>query len=844
MKTLLLITLTALALTTVRANPPEIPGSWYDNFAPTGSWSVKSYATAEAPNGDLWLATSATDRNNTVPVARLQRFDGRQWYDEDPGVNDRITQMAIDSEGRLYIAGRFTEIDGQSYNHIAVFDGDSWQSLQSGLQNSTSSSVSVQSLYLDEEENLWVGGSFDQAGTTNTHNLAKWNGSTWEGFGTYIDHRVSVRRMEQVVDTMYVFTARNSSYEKHKGLLRYALKEQEWAPSALHGLDVGLIYASRFDGDKRLYLGTQALANPAGFLFGYYDFDKMALVAIPGIDGNNPSVNHIGRDHAGNIYLSGYFEGAEGNESAHILRYHPEDGWGGFGSGIQGYYNPNNPTQHLSLGLDHMLVNPDGSFYVTGDVGLADERHVYNIAYWNGTEWDPLGKGLSGNYIAYSAKGYATSLSLDQQGKLLVGSSQIFGGQRNKYTARWNSEEEAWEALGGGLGSEVLQLIEAPDGTLYAGGSFRNVTQNDESIAFNRIARFNGSDWEPMADGFPGTIHALYADEELLLAGGNFNKGDGVRTLASWNQEEERWESMGGFGGTVHVIKKGPDGRIYIGGSFNFSEGEESISHIAAWDGTRYYPLGNNGVANIVYDLAFLPNGELVAAGSFSNTGDNGRLNRIALLKADGQWHPMGEGFNRTVDALAVTEEGALIAAGEFETSGDRALAYLAAWNGSEWLGFENGPDGPVRHLALDDSGTLWMGGRFFNAGGLKAQGLTHWTGSIEMVQPNEEEDPGEGEDPDEEEDLPVGLNDPESASTASYQVHPNPVQDALHISADNTNGKHSSYMLRSLSAAPLQQGALNAETTIVPVGPLAPGVYLLQLQGESGLETHKIIKR
>ncbi|GAO31509.1 T9SS type A sorting domain-containing protein [Geofilum rubicundum] len=822
MKHLILsLLLSFLLLVPLSADLVGISGSWYDNFAQTGSWSSLSYAVAEAPNGDLWLATSVTDPNSTAPVARLQRFDGRNWFDEDPGVNGEIEKIVIDSQGHIYIGGAFTEIAGQPYLHLAMFDGTSWHNMDGGLMPREYGSVSVNQLYLDDNEQLWLGGEFVQAGAESTNNMARWNGNAWEGFGTYIHERVAVRHFEQVGDTMYIATARSSSYEKHKGLLRYNMVGSEWINAAVHGLDLGIINGMNFDGNNRLYLGSTQNSAPTNFIFGYYDIAEQELVSIPGIEGINASVLFTGRDDAGNIYLSGHFEGADGNGSASLLKW-SNQGWEGFGEGLRGKVNPNFPDRDLTLTLRHLLVRPDGRLYVTGNVGRADGLFVYNIAHWQGDSWQPLGNGLSGPRVAGSSKGFGSSVSLDNEGNLLVGASWIFGGHHYPAVARWMVNEEAWQPLGQGLNTTIHTMAQGPDGTIYAAGNFRNVIRDGENVPFNHIARFNGTEWETMGDGFSDEVKTLYVDDQRIIAGGSFRNGDGVNGAALWSETTQTWDNIGSIRTSVSVIKKGPDGRLYFGGGFTFLEGEEPIRSVTAWDGTRFYPVGDNGVANTVYDLAFLPSGELVAAGTFTNNTENGRLNRIAILKADGQWYPLDQGFNWEVNSLTISKEGAIIAGGRFTHSGNQEMAHLAGWNGQEWLSFHNGPNSLVRSLATDAEGRIWMTGQFSQAGIYRAQGITSWTGNIYMPPVDD-----------------VGTALP-AVEEAQITIYPNPVSDLLQIS--NTNEKDMPYQLTNLSVQTVDQGVLREST--LNVSSLPPGIYLLHLRGADQQSIHKIIKQ
>lgn len=60
---------------------------------------------------------------------------------------------------------------------------------------------------------------------------------------------------------------------------------------------------------------------------------------------------------------------------------------------------------------------------------------------------------------------------------------------------------------------------------VYAGGIFTSSGSN----AINRIAKWNGSEWSALGDGFNNTVNALAVDSNNnVYAGGNFIRAGGV----------------------------------------------------------------------------------------------------------------------------------------------------------------------------------------------------------------------------------------------------------------------------------------------------------------------------
>lgn len=199
--------------------------------------------------------------------------------------------------------------------------------------------------------------------------------------------------------------------------------------------------------------------------------------------------------------------------------------------------------------------------------------------------------------------------------------------------------DEHWSsafALPGTEGAVLASLTF--QGSLVIGGDFRHVG----ALAANRVARWDGSAWSPMGDGFDAPVQAL----------------------AEFN------------------------GELYAGGSFEHS-GDRLVQSVARWDGATWQPVG----AQLDwYDVQALAKygGRLIAGGRERGHGVYGEWFEMAGLSAwDGsQWTEIAEfawDFSSSVHSLAVSEPG-LVAAGDFRAiGGDESFAGVACWDGITW---------------------------------------------------------------------------------------------------------------------------------------------------------------
>jgi hypothetical protein len=237
----------------------------------------------------------------------------------------------------------------------------------------------------------------------------------------------------------------------------------------------------------------------------------------------------------------------------------------------------------------------------------------------------------------------------------------------------------AWSALGTGANAQVTNVIETPDGSLYAAGDFTSIG----GVAANYIARWNGSSWAALGTGTNASVRALAV---------------------------------------------GPDGSLYVGGNFTSAGGVANTAYIARWNGSAWSALGT-GMGDAVLALAFAPSGTLYAAGAFTTAG-GGAANRVASWNGSA-WSALGTGIAAGSGlALVVGPDNSLYLGGNFATVGGVTANYIARWNGSAWSALGTGADNIVQALAFAPNGTLYAGGVFNTIGGLTIRKIAGWNGS------------------------------------------------------------------------------------------------------------------
>ena len=101
-----------------------------------------------------------------VSVNHIARWNGTSWQPLGTGLNSTVRALAV-FDGRLIAAGQFTTAGGQPANHVASWNGSSWQAMDSGMD----SPVFSLGIY---NSGLHAGGLFNSASSQAVGRIAYW----------------------------------------------------------------------------------------------------------------------------------------------------------------------------------------------------------------------------------------------------------------------------------------------------------------------------------------------------------------------------------------------------------------------------------------------------------------------------------------------------------------------------------------------------------------------------------------------------------------------------------------------------------------------------------------------
>jgi uncharacterized delta-60 repeat protein len=244
---------------------------------------------------------------------------------------------------------------------------------------------------------------------------------------------------------------------------------------------------------------------------------------------------------------------------------------------------------------------------------------------------------------------------------------------------------------GTGAQGEVFDFLQLNDGKIILAGAITSYN----GVACNRIVRLN-VDGTPdptfnVGNGFNAGIRtlALQADGKIL-AGGEFTSFNNTSTnrIIRLNANGTRDESFvigNGFNLPIQSIAVQDDGKILVGGQFNFYNG---VSHNRI---IRLNPNGamdetfniGSGVNALVHHIEVQSNQKILLSGDF-NLVNGITSTRLVLLNADGT---IDIAFNNTLGANALIRkasyinENRILLAGDFKQVNNTPATHLAIIN-------------------------------------------------------------------------------------------------------------------------------------------------------------------
>lgn len=652
-----------------------------------------------------------------------------------------LQSIKIQPDGKILIGGLFSSYNGTTRNNIARLNSDG--SLDTTFDPGTGADNSVYDILLLPDGKIMISGYFTQYNGTAISRIARLNtnGSLDTSFTPPIINN-TVQQAAVQSDGKVIIVG---GFSNVGGVARNGAARLNTDGSLDTSFDAGtnstISYSVAVQPDGKIlvgsaYSGTKALIrlNTNGTL------DSSFSAAYPS-DISSSSVHQIIVLPDGKILAGGAYNDGADNLFA-VVKFNSD------GSLDTSFTK----QQNIAGGLEvfSIALTPDGKIVAGGDLykfgSLAsNNKHIARLNS-DGT----IDTAFSGSIEGY---GIARAVVQQTDGKIIVGGQfNAANGDLHSNIARFNTDgslDPSFNCNVGDNGNGIFALALQPDGKILIGGQFFSVN----GTTVNNLARLNADgsldntfDVSGIGSFYIYSI-AVQPDGKILL-GGSFQQAQpfgyiGIIRINSNGNIDNSFSTSTQFSYYVNKILLLPNGQIYIGGSFpNYAgSGRARIARLNS-NGTVDSSFNTGTGANsTVVAIAQQPDGKVLIGGYFSSV--NGvTANKIARLNTDGSVDSTfntGQAFNNSVLDIAVRTNGqefTILAGGTFSTFSGVSRAFLADINadGSLNNSFNVTTDGAVYSIVTQSDNKILIGGSFSNVDGQFHNSIARLTSTIKST--------------------------------------------------------------------------------------------------------------
>ena len=658
-------------------------GSKDVSFSLGTGFNNKIYASLLQPDGKILVAGSFTQFNGTA-VGRLVRLNSDGSRDTSfiatPGAsNNIIYNMALQSDGSIFLVGSFTNFNGTTANRIVKILPSG--AVDTSFVTGSGASGLIEKVVLQSDGKIIIGGGFTSFNGSSVGKIVRLNSD-----GT--------------LDTSFI-----------SGV----------------GFDDN-VSAIGVQADGKIILGgsfTTYNSNVANRIVRVNTDGTLDASFASGTGFNSGAVETIKINSTGAFMVGGSFSGTyNGIDVNRVQLFHPN------GAINAAFDIGNGPASATVYALENFM---DTSWYVGGSFSVFDDQNQGKLA-----KIDALGT-LDIGYLT-SGVGLNNSVSkvlpLSDKSVIVVGNFTQFNGEIAPRITKLNEageKDSTFNALGQGANATIRNAALQADGKIIIVGNFTAYN----GTAVNRIARLlpDGSldATFNIGLGCNGQVYgvAIQSDGKIFIVG-NFSTYNGaaavkiVRLLPDGTLDASFVTGSGAEDGIVETLALQSDGKVILGGHFTVFNGFSSPKLIRLnADGSvdSSFSVGT-GFDAIVYTLTLQSDGKIVVGGSFSNFNGNARR-RILRLHPDGTLDTsfvIGTGFsNGTVRTILVQPNGKILIGGTFSGTynglGVKRMLRVQA-NGTIDGSFSANLNGTLFTMAMTSDEKVVIGGTFNSVSG------------------------------------------------------------------------------------------------------------------------------
>lgn len=644
------------------------------------------------PGGKIIAAGNFTSYNG-ISKNRIVRLNSDGSIDNSfnigTGANDIVFAVAVQTDGKIVVAGRFSVFNGRSNNKVIRLNADGTIDLSFNVASGANSTINT--CVIQSDGKILLGGSFNSFSGAARSRIARLNpdGSLDAGFTSAAIINDNIETVSLQPDGKIIIGGNFTSYSGKAVNFIARL-------NADSTLDSSFAIGSGFDyGVKSIAVQTDGKILAGGNFYKYNGTDCSHIARLNpdgSIDAAFSSGTNSGTDAAvftvavqsnGKILIGGTFSRCNTFLRNKLASLNTT------GSTDTGFYPFLENLSSQKGDVSDVAVQADGKIIIGGSFSSYRGIPSQNLARLNadGTS-DILFKMGTG------ADAIVKKIAVTSNDKIIIaGDFKTYNGTAANGIAQLNADgtlDTSFNAGGVGLNGNVNTLSLQSDGKIIIGGDFSTVN----GLSRNKLARLNANGTVDAsfttALDRPGSIwtSVVQPDGKVIIGGlglvfNGISVGQVARLNANGSLDVAFNSGAAGANYFVYSSAVQSDGKIILTGSFSTfnkipSKGVVRLNADGSPDTSFTVPeIGANAT---VYSSTVQRDGKIIVGGTFSyytnTTGWNiMRLNTDGTLDAA---FNAGNGFNAYVSALALQNDGKILAAGNFTSYNKNNIQYIA----------------------------------------------------------------------------------------------------------------------------------------------------------------------
>jgi len=594
-------------------------------------------------DGKIIMAGSFTNYAYT-PKNRIARLNVDGTIDNNfnigTGANNGINAIALQSDGKILILGGFTSYNGIAKNGIARLNADG--TLDPNFTPGTGLNSYV-SLAVQTDGKILIGGYFTSYNGVAIKHIARLNtdGTLDTTFNLGVGPDSTVRKIIAQSNGKILIIGDFLTYNtiSRRGIAQ--LNDDGTLDTTFNpGTGANGIESIALQADGKILIGGYfpSYNGASRSCFAQLNADgSLNSNFISGV-GPNSSVREIVIQPSGKILIGGAFTSYNNIPINRIARLNAD-------GTLDTTFDPGTgANESVSL----IAVQATGKMVIAGSFTSYNDTQIGDIAQLNSNgSLDTAFLNPGGFQIGAQIIVFSTVLQSD--GKILIGGGFLsYNGVSRNRIARLNTDGTLDTSFNPGTGANgtIFSIAEQTDGKILIGGTFTTFN----GVSKNRITRLN-ADGTPDTTFNPGTganamVYRIVPQTDgKILVTGEFTTFNGIskNRIARLNADgtfDPTFNPAPGANGPVHSIEVQTDGKILISGAFTTYDGitTNNVTRLNA-NGTldTTFNVGGGGVFSHQGTpfLKLLSDGKILIAGQFLSYNTTA-IDGIARLNSDG----------------------------------------------------------------------------------------------------------------------------------------------------------------------------------------------------------------